>query len=1223
MMGTGKGGKGRGGITRLMAVCITRGSLSPVRARDLIRGYKAEPTEVDEKGRTALHHALGVHSYVDRWPYHSPVINIKLIRVLVELCPEVAKIKHEGQIPLHTALQLYPPVDFEVIKIILDAHPDAAKEKDQSGKLPIHLARSVDVAQIFCRANSNAAQVTDNSGQLPLHCTNFKSVELVDFLHLQYRVAVRTKDSRGSFPLQCAISSHSSSPEAIHFLMDANPDAIKEPSTLVFACSARKSVDIIKRILDVSHEGLQVKWGHYGMLPLHFSCKYGRSDNYEIFSLILTGWPNGAREKDRCGKLPLHYACEFNAPLHVIIRLVEAFPGALMVKDDGDRLPFFSALDMDLENDHNCPYDLDDYDLDESYGKDSCDCDKVAPPEVIRYLLSTTPVNAAEIKANTILPFDIAYKNQASYEVMKILLKANSSVHLPKDFWTQLPLDLIKHIFKKYPNVVDIDDDKMLIAAINRNAPFQVIKQILTLYEGSESLGSSPLMKAIEKNYSFDVVSLLYHSNPDALKLDDAKKFIMLLLNLLPDNVLMKTGGVFTVHTPRYHRTYTFDEGMQKHDPAKTIKLLVEAFPKVAEDMEHWSAIRKNSGGEYYHNYQYDYYDDEEEKGIEGEKGNYLLHSALRKNAPFDLIKVIVDAHPDAVCDGDYVNDYVDKRYPLHLACSYGKPSFEVVKTIFDIKSNVVTFTDVNTNLPLHDACRSNADISIIDLLLTAFPDGVKKKGKNRNLPLHMACEAGAPIQVIRRLVEAFQEGISVCGWNNFLPIHLSCQRSDNSEVIKYLGSFAGRRDRSKLLEFGTIQPDGSVHGGGLRGQSRGRGITRLMDVCINRGPHSPVHARTLMQNQNADPIEVVDENGQTALHHALRVRHDHDADDDNDNDDDAVVYPQAEVNLELVRVLLELRPDAARVKDDEGKSPLYLAITSKAPFEIIKLVYDAYPGALLAEDRNGKNALRYASIAVLVAFAKEEAVKENDEAVEIVVEEIMKFARNDAHNLSCVEAGAAAVLTTLARLETVTENGKVAGSIAYILGYLGQSELGCQALFEADAPAALTLLAKEKAILEDACAIAGIAYALVYFANTPAGVQLVINAGAAAILTSFANQVAVMKTHHSALNDVAHAFHSISESSAGQQSCADAGAVSALTALLNEKGIYKGIDVLMHVCGALRNIAKSDDGRQSCVDSGTVSSLTNLLAREKAVIKNEKAVTIINEALFQIARGD
>lgn len=99
--------------------------------------------------------------------------------------------------------------------------------------------------------------------------------------------------------------------------------------------------------------------------------------------------------------------------------------------------------------------------------------------------------------------------------------------------------------------------------------------------------------------------------------------------------------------------------------------------------------------------------------------------------------------------------------------------------------------------------------------------------------------------------------------------------------------------------------------------------------------------------------------------------------------------------------------------------------------------------------------------------------------------------------------------------------------------------------------------------------------------------------------------------------------FHLISESSAGQQSCADAGAVSALTALLNEQSIYKGIDVLMHVCGALRNIAKSDDGRQSCVDSGTVSSLTNLLAREKAVIKNEKAVTIITEALSQIARGE
>jgi len=57
--------RGKGGITRLMAVCITRGPLSPQRARSLIQDHNASLREKDDRGRTALHHALGVRHKAD------------------------------------------------------------------------------------------------------------------------------------------------------------------------------------------------------------------------------------------------------------------------------------------------------------------------------------------------------------------------------------------------------------------------------------------------------------------------------------------------------------------------------------------------------------------------------------------------------------------------------------------------------------------------------------------------------------------------------------------------------------------------------------------------------------------------------------------------------------------------------------------------------------------------------------------------------------------------------------------------------------------------------------------------------------------------------------------------------------------------------------------------------------------------------------------------------
>ena len=86
--------KGEGGITRLMAICITRGPDSPQRARALIRDHDVDVRATDDQGRIALHHALGARydSYdrgmaPDHWPDKTP-INIENADVVSKSYPD-------------------------------------------------------------------------------------------------------------------------------------------------------------------------------------------------------------------------------------------------------------------------------------------------------------------------------------------------------------------------------------------------------------------------------------------------------------------------------------------------------------------------------------------------------------------------------------------------------------------------------------------------------------------------------------------------------------------------------------------------------------------------------------------------------------------------------------------------------------------------------------------------------------------------------------------------------------------------------------------------------------------------------------------------------------------------------------------------------------------------------------------------------------------------------
>jgi len=118
--------KSKQGITRLMAICLTRGSLSPSRALALIRDHNVTVNVKDNLGRTALLCALGLTIIGTYYNIVPTPINIELIHVLAEASSsdEINKIPFRAlSAPALVALSSHKVVkeNVELVKKVIEA----------------------------------------------------------------------------------------------------------------------------------------------------------------------------------------------------------------------------------------------------------------------------------------------------------------------------------------------------------------------------------------------------------------------------------------------------------------------------------------------------------------------------------------------------------------------------------------------------------------------------------------------------------------------------------------------------------------------------------------------------------------------------------------------------------------------------------------------------------------------------------------------------------------------------------------------------------------------------------------------------------------------------------------------------------------------------------------------------------------------------------------------
>ena len=149
------------------------------------------------------------------------------------------------------------------------------------------------------------------------------------------------------------------------------------------------------------------------------------------------------------------------------------------------------------------------------------------------------------------------------------------------------------------------------------------------------------------------------------------------------------------------------------------------------------------------------------------ENGQLPLHTALRDNAPFGSIKLLVKGNPIAVQTADN-----DGALPLHLATQH-HDSTKVVDYLIGLDPTTLTTVDGNGNTALHYACRG-AKHEIIALLLEEYDAvAVSKRNALNKLPIHLLFESNAVTdreedakyaESIFQLLRAYPETVMVSG---------------------------------------------------------------------------------------------------------------------------------------------------------------------------------------------------------------------------------------------------------------------------------------------------------------------------------------------------------------------------------------------------------------------------------------------------------------------------
>ena len=333
--------------------------------QNLLTYYPDAANCTDDDGNTPLHVACSNNN-----------VTVNIVHLLVDAAPNSIRSvsSNHGWTPLHYFCNNGKDDEkMEILKLLLEKHPEAVRHTDSLDCLPIHIAAAMSESPGFCRvlieAYPGSERISNSSnGLLPLHYACAKNtVATVEYLYTLYPGAINVMVD-GGYPIHAAIvgliqrSKPAAAVDIVRFLLGCDPKVKLQKhqgrmSLLDFAChgeynsNIEAGIQIIMLIYDAHPEMIEnneiaSNIHHYhqsvqsfinrqllysrqakdhslstapngnGQLPLHIALR--DSITLGSIKLLAAGNPSALQTPDNSGVLPLHVACEHEDSARVV-----------------------------------------------------------------------------------------------------------------------------------------------------------------------------------------------------------------------------------------------------------------------------------------------------------------------------------------------------------------------------------------------------------------------------------------------------------------------------------------------------------------------------------------------------------------------------------------------------------------------------------------------------------------------------------------------------------------------------------------------------------------------------------------------------------------------------------------------------------------------------------------------------------------------------------------